>query len=329
MASRVLVLACTIAVVAAVAAVQISEDEHKTAFSKFSHKFGRNYTTSHDLTHRFGVFKKMHQRVNDHNARFAAGEVTWDMQIDQFSDWTAEEFKNYFSGYVAPNGTTSQEIADQRNKRQPAWIDWSQKGAVGPVKSQGGCGSCWAFAAVATLEGCHMMANKGYTSLSEQQLQDCLFSRVCSPGGGGPDQAIDWAHNHGGISSSGAYPWTESNGNCHDADIAATTGGRLSAFGHNDIVNLVARGPAAIGIVGSTALQGYHSGVLNDGGCGDQTNHAVLAVGYAQNCQNSGLDCWIIKNSWGTGWGTGGYALIAKGRNMCGIEHDAHLAVNC
>jgi len=305
----------------------ISEDRHKADFQHFVRTYNRTYHSKEHRFDRYNTFKTMNQKVQDHNARFANGEVTWDMQIDQFSDWTPSEFKNFFSGYVEPNGTSHPSLRNV--KRAPANIDWSTRGAVGPVKNQGHCGSCWAFAATGALEGCRMLAGKGYNSLSEQQLQDCLFSRVCSPGGGGPDQAIDWAHNHGGIASSNAYPWVENNGNCHNADIGGTTGGRNSAFGYNDIVNLVARAPAAIGIKGDTSLQGYRSGVLNDANCGTGTNHAVLAVGYATNCQGSGMDCWIIRNNWGSGWGTGGYALIAKGRNICGIEHDAHIAVNC
>eukprot|EP01117_Protostelium_nocturnum_P004280 TRINITY_DN15661_c0_g1_i1.p1 TRINITY_DN15661_c0_g1~~TRINITY_DN15661_c0_g1_i1.p1 ORF type:complete len:181 (-),score=49.32 TRINITY_DN15661_c0_g1_i1:17-559(-) len=180
------------------------------------------------------------------------------------------------------------------------------------------------------MEGCRMIAGKGYVSLSEQQLQDCMFSKVCAPGGGGPDQAIDWVHNRGGMSSSGSYPWRQGNGQCHNGDNVVQVSGRQSAFGHNDITNLVASGPSAIGINADYGgpLQGYKSGVIN-GPCNQGTNHAVLAVGYATNCQGSGVNCWIIKNSWGTGWGSGGYALVRKGINQCGIEHDAHKAYGC
>ena len=46
-------------------------------------------------------------------------------------------------------------------------------------------------------------------------------------------------------------------------------------------------------------------------------NHAVLAVGYGTD--DSGMDYWVVKNSWGTSWGDKGFFKIERGVNMCGI----------
>ena len=42
-----------------------------------------------------------------------------------------------------------------------------------PAKNQGGCGSCWAFAATGATEGAWAVAGNSPISLSEQQMIDC------------------------------------------------------------------------------------------------------------------------------------------------------------
>jgi len=43
-----------------------------------------------------------------------------------------------------------------------------------------------------------------------------------------------------------------------------------------------------------------------------------LAVGYDHD-EASGLDYWIIKNSWNEHWGDAGYFKMERGKNMCGV----------
>jgi C1A family cysteine protease len=53
-------------------------------------------------------------------------------------------------------------------------VDW--RGKMNPAKDQGGCGSCWAFAATAAIEGRYAIKSKKSINLSEQQMIDCDLS---------------------------------------------------------------------------------------------------------------------------------------------------------
>lgn len=65
----------------------------------------------------------------------------------------------------------------------------------------------------------------------------------------------------------------------------------------------------------------YADGVYKDKECKNgvtDINHAILIVGYG--VEGDGTKYWIIKNSYGTTWGNGGYMKLAKDAgNLCGI----------
>jgi C1A family cysteine protease len=61
----------------------------------------------------------------------------------------------------------------------PATVDWrlNVPNVMPPVKDQGRCGSCWAFAAATTMEICNAILNGNVESVSEQNLIDCTYGR--------------------------------------------------------------------------------------------------------------------------------------------------------
>ena len=95
-------------------------------------------------------------------------------------------------------------------------VDWTTvANVVTPVKNQGGCGSCWAFSAVAAIESLRF---QGYgvpgANFAEQQLVDCSGSYGNNGCKGG---WMTYAFNYviaKGIALESAYPYTAAKGAC-------------------------------------------------------------------------------------------------------------------
>ena len=85
----------------------------------------------------------------------------------------------------------------------------------------------------------------------------------------------------------------------------------------------IAQGPVSVTIDASeTVFHNYSSGVISDVGCGSSLDHAVTAVGYGNDAE-TGLDYYLIRNSWGSGWGDKGYVKFARtgdGYGICGVQ---------
>jgi len=191
---------------------------------------------------------------------------------------------------------------------------------ISPVYNQGQCGSCWAFSATEQTEA--MTCLDGYTGgryiqNSMQQVVSCdTTSDGC--GGGFTISAYQYIVGAGGQDSYASYPYYAENTAC--AFNPNTIQSRISSYGYvgqnNEQVMqnyILGSGPLSV-CVDAASWQYYNGGVITS--CGNQIDHCVQITGYGAV---SGVDVWVVRNSWGTGWGYGGYLYVEYGQNMCSI----------
>lgn len=189
-------------------------------------------------------------------------------------------------------------------------VDWRSSGAVTPVRDQGSCGSDYAFATVAALEGAHKLATGHLLRLSEQELVDCsnvYGNHGCN--GGGAEPALRWVLQHG-IAANGDYPYTARSGACRSTTRPAVhiTGLRNVGTDLTSLTEAVAKQPVAVLIDASGSFEHYEGGIYAcHAGSG---NHWVTIVGYGTTA--TGQSYWIIKNSHGTTWGESGYMRLTR-----------------
>jgi len=313
--------------VCAVVALRCDNNE----FLGWTSKHGKSYSAV-DMRARFAIWTKNCLYINAHNKR----GMNFTVAMNQFGDLTGQEFAKQFLG-VKMNRTTLQQWRAQiraPSSGLPATWDWSQQGAVTPIKNQQQCGSCWSFSTTGSVEGCHFLGAKKLVSLSEQNLMDCSWSQGNQGCNGGlMTQAMQYIISNGGIDTESSYPYTAEDGTC--TYQASNSGSTLTAFNNvasgdeNALQTSVYAGPTSVAIDASqSSFQFYSSGVYSDPGCSSTAlDHGVLAVGWGTS---SGQAYWIVKNSWGTDWGQSGYIWMARNdNNMCGIATMATLPTGC
>ncbi|CAI7907262.1 unnamed protein product [Closterium sp. NIES-53] len=231
---------------------------------------------------------------------------------------------------------------DPAQDNSPAWTvksysTWDLPESTWPVKNQKGCADSWAFAVVAAVEAAHRIASNWAQPpmLSVEHLRLALSSN-CD--GGSPTKALQFLLNataHGkGLVEETVY----SQGLPLRGKSLASTPKyygirgieRTGFYGWFGLMLAVQRQPVIVHIEASApSFQDYDgSDKYADEECfTEHLNHAVLVVGYLV----SGVDAakpdllppfWIIRNSWGTGWGDQGHMRmdIRSGDGICGIN---------
>jgi len=245
-----------------------------------------------------------------------------------------------------PNFTTA--------KSTPTSFDWrsyNEHTYIGAVRDQGNCGSCYAFGATACAEGTYNFTTGSYDSntsdFSEAYIAWCLGSMPAYSSHFSGCDGADYTYTElqalvdiGTIDES-YFPYTDaSNQSCPSA---ATSAPKIQYNGWyrvacSDIeaikTAIMTYGVVDAAVYVTTAFQNYTTGIFSDSytTCSSSpcyntpTNHAIALVGWGYDATYG--DYWILRNSWGSSWGEGGYMRIkaTSARAACEVCYMVYLS---
>jgi C1A family cysteine protease len=199
----------------------------------------------------------------------------------------------------------------------PEAYDSRDEGYVTPIKQQGSCGSCWAFARTKAFEAA--LLNIGREIDVDLAEQDTLVNDRSSYGCNGGFMDGDFEVEQGQTTEE-ECPYRGSHRfRCQGTKYAqavswAMLGGRRSAPSVDELRAAIHKYKVlAVTVAAGRSFSPNREGRITT--CGSRgVNHMVTLVGY-RPAPNGGYE-FLIANSWGEGWGDGGYAWSKQGCNQ-------------
>jgi len=308
-----------------------SLDMDEAEFEEFFHLV--RVTDPEEFAKKQKALKASEEEIKQVNKDFADGKKTWFDHLNDFSNLPKDEFIKEKTGLVEPSPEEKEKSSStahfERYKRNTVPDEYNAvtEGLISPVKSQGGCGSCAAFAAMATVETCFKKITGVFGDYSEQQMVDCAYgdkNGAWGCGGAYPHAYNKWAgDNKVEFASEDDYPYTARLGTCPSEITPLNQGAKINGSyftysGNEELLKKVVyeNGAALVAIHVNGGLQSYGGGIYSGCPANVGINHGVVVVGYGTE---NGKDYWLFKNSWGTWWGDQGYGKLERGVNMCAI----------
>jgi hypothetical protein len=323
----------------------VDKGDMEGLFGRYVGAFDKKYTPQEHSSH-FQVFKERLHSIFDWNDEKSH---TYVKGITTYTDLTEEERRGMgvMPSTPATKSVTKKSVnaADYKTKTISSTADedvCDMRPYTTSIKDQGSCGSCWAFGTMAAGEASHwlwsMTSSDGNVTtpasnawqLSEQVLLECCTSEG-GCGGGGTSGPMQCAVDIGALPSTVSHPYTaKDKGSCNEIPSQASASvmswympcddgdeACLKTLIGGDSCTEFATTALKTSIEVIDSFYDYVYGIYSDPACpSDKHNHAVAIVGWGTD-EETKEDYWIMRNSWGTGWGMDGYFYMQRGTNMC------------
>jgi C1A family cysteine protease len=246
------------------------------------------------------------------------------IQRTEYKFWVDGPYQGDFQVPKAEDAPVPEWKASSITLDLPGSYNWCDQGGCTPVRDQGACGSCWAFATAAPMESAVLIHNGVSKDLAEQYLVSCNNEGWGCNGGW-------WGHDYhafamvAGETAPGAvletdFPYAAADLACNPPHAKTNKLESWNYVGSSSSVPSVEalkqaiadHGPIAVAVCVNSAFQSYTGGVFSGPSC-TGVNHGVTLVGW-----DDAQGAWIMKNSWGAGWGEAGYMRIAYNVSQIG-----------
>jgi cathepsin B len=271
-------------------------------------------------------------------------KATWVAgENDVFKGKTLSQIRHMFGAFLVDKENTIPKFSINGTVNAPESFDsrtqWPQCKTIGDIRNQGQCGSCWAFSATEAMADRFCIASKGSINkqLSPQDMVSCDKGDFgCQ---GGYLQKLWQYFEVTGVVSDNCLPYKSGTGYVPPCPTVCSPGATDqwhkyhtqagSTVNFADVASaeaaIAANGPIQAGFKVYNDFFSYKSGVYRHVSGGFAGGHAVKVIGWGKD-QKSGLDYWIVANSWGTTWGMQGWFWIEKGNNECDLESNLWVA---